>query len=180
MKQCYTIGIAGGTASGKSTLAEALSSALPNSKLISIDSYYKPEAELPLAVSPQNGKTYRDYNHPDSLNLSECVQDLAKLKASGKFQVIIIEGIFALQHQAIFEQLDLKIFIDCPADVRIVRRLQRNMAWGLNFDEIADVYLNLVRVRHDEFIEPSKVQADLVLDGMGDVATSITKILHNL
>lgn len=179
----YTIGISGGSASGKSTFAEQLQAALPNSKLITMDSYYKPEEELPLAVSPINGKTYRDYNHPDSLNLAQCAKDLAKIKVSSKYQVILIEGLFVLQDQAVFDQLDSKLFIDCPADVRIVRRLRRNMAWGLSFDEITEVYLNLVRFRHDEFVEPSKQKADLVLDGTKDMA-AISKLtlasLHKL
>jgi uridine kinase len=163
-----TIGIAGGTASGKSTLAEQLKTALPGAHIIHQDSYYKPEEELPLAQSPANGKTYRDYNHPDSLHLAGLAKDLAEAKASGEHRVIIVEGIFVLWDEAILSQLDLKIFIDCRADERIVRRLRRNMTWGLSFDEIADVYLNLVRFRHDEFVEPTKCRADLIVDGAGD------------
>jgi len=59
----------------------------------------------------------------------------------------------------------LKLFMECRADERIVRRLKRNLEWGLTFDEISGVYLDLVRYRHDEYVEPSKWKADLILNG---------------
>ncbi|MCL2532149.1 MAG: hypothetical protein FWE40_08340 [Oscillospiraceae bacterium] len=162
-----TIGIAGGTASGKSTFTEQLKAALPalRVKLIHQDSYYLPHKKLPQVQAPFSGKTYRDYNHPQSVELDKLTHDLTKAKASGKYDVILIDGLFVLQHPPIFAQLDLRLFVDCPADERIVRRLRRNMTWGLSFDEIAEFYLDLVRHRHDEFVEPTKHRADVIING---------------
>jgi len=167
------IGIAGGTASGKSTFAEQLKAALPalRVKLIHQDSYFLPKRQLPQVQAPFSGKTYRDYNHPQSVDLDKLTKDL--VKAKGNYNVIIIEGVFVLQHPPIFEQLDLKLFVDCPADERIVRRLRRNMTWGLSFDEIAEFYLDLVRHRHDEFVEPTKHRADLIINGAQPFHTAV-------
>ena len=70
-----------------------------------------------------------------------------------------------LWDEEIVEQLDLRLYVDCRPDERIVRRLKRNMKWGLTFDQIADVYLDMVRYRHDEYVEPTKWRADLIING---------------
>ena len=59
---------------------------------------------------------------------------------------------------------DLRVFVDCPADIRIVRRIKRNLTWGLSLEDITNVYLDLVCYRHEEFVEPSKSKADVVID----------------
>lgn len=81
--------------------------------------------------------------------------------------MLIVEGLLTLWDCGLYEQLDLRLFVDCRADERIVRRLKRNMQWGYTFDEIADVYLDLVRTRHDMYVEPSRWKADLVINGSG-------------
>jgi len=163
----YVIGIAGGSASGKTTFAEALERALHEFDVLVIhtDSYFKPGKDRPQSKAPITGKTYRDDNHPLTLDLPKLASDLAKKIAKGQHQVIVIEGYITLHDPAIYEQLDLKLFVDCRADERIVRRLRRNMEWGLSFDEIAEIYLGLVRYRHDEYVEPSKWRADFILNG---------------
>jgi uridine kinase len=70
-----------------------------------------------------------------------------------------------LWDEEILSMLDLKLYVDCRPDERIVRRLRRNMTWGLSFDEIASVYLDMVRYRHDEYVEPTKWRADFILNG---------------
>jgi len=169
MSNSFIIGIGGGSASGKSTFAEQLKAALPNAQLIHMDSYMKPTDKLPRAQSPINGKPYPDYNHPQSWDLPKLHKDLVKAKA----QVIIIEGALALHDPVVLEQLNLKLFVDCRADERVVRRLRRNMTRGMGFDEIADFYLDLVRYRHDEYVEPSKWRADMIINGSGDFQTAI-------
>ena len=166
MKKPFVICIAGGSASGKSTFADKLESVLSyrNIALFHMDAYFKPENERPAAVSPTNGKTYRDDNHPDSFRLEALLRDV-KNAAGTESGFVIVEGLLTLWYKPLRELADLKIFIDCRADERIVRRLKRNMTWGLTFDEIADVYLALVRFRHDEYVEPSREYADLVIDG---------------
>lgn len=97
------------------------------------------------------------------MDLPKLAQDLAAART--KHQVVIVEGLLTLWDQAIYDQLDLKLFVDCRADERIVRRLKRNMKWGLKFDQVAGVYLDLVRYRHDEYVEPTKWRADFILNG---------------
>lgn len=169
----HLIGIAGGSASGKSTLASKLESCFRENaisvKVVSMDLYFLPENNLPVAKSPaDNTKEYRDYNHPNSFNLALLNRDIDRLIQSSQYSVIIVEGLLTLYDKVLASKLDLKLFVDCRADERIVRRLRRNMQWGLSFDEIADVYLNLVRYRHDEFVEPTKSKADFVINGSSD------------
>ena len=84
--------------------------------------------------------------------------------------------------EEIYSKLDLKLFVDCKADERIVRRLKRNMKWGLTFDDVSNVYLDMVRYRHDEDVEPTKWKADLILNGstISKVSTeAITSLVKN-
>ena len=179
MKKTFVIGIAGGSASGKSTIATKLEELLYNMQLLVLhmDSYFKPEEELPLVEAPITGKTYRDYNHPSSFYMDRLKAELSEAIESEKYQVIIVEGLLVLWDKDISGMLDLKLFIDCRADERIVRRLKRNMEWGLSFDAISEVYLDLVRYRHDEYVEPSKWHADLILNGSGSTDKALKMIL---
>ena len=163
----FVIGIAGGSASGKTTFAKLLSETFGATAclILHMDSYYKPQAQLPRAKAPVTGIEYADYNHPSSLHLAQLAQDFDQAIADARHKIIIIEGIFALQNESIYSKLDLKIFIDCRADERMIRRLKRNMGFGLEFDQTSDEYLDLVRYRHDEYVEPSKWRADLILNG---------------
>lgn len=175
------IGIAGGSASGKSTLAFRLTEALSQYRvrLFAMDSYYKPESALPL-VTTVSGRTYRDYNSPDSFDLARMKRDLRACIEEGRFDYILVEGLLTLQDDEIFGLLDLRVFVDCPADLRIIRRLRRNMAWGLSFDEIADVYLDLVRHRHEEYVAPSVNRAQLVIDSAYGIETGLQELLKNI
>ena len=172
MKKTFVVGIAGGSASGKSTFSDALEKALKNSKNLDVyvfhmDSYFKAEKDRPQprVEAPFSGVMYADDNHPTSIDLPKLSADLEKAVASDKYDVIIVEGLFTLCEKDIYSQLDLKLFVECRPDERIVRRLKRNMAWGLSFDEIANVYIDMVRFRHDEYVEPSKWRADIILNG---------------
>ena len=167
MEKSFVIGIAGGSASGKSTFADALARALQDRTVLvfHMDAYFKPAEQLPRAEAPITGRTYVDHNHPLTMDLPGLARDLAHAVAENRHQVILVEGLLALWEKSICDQLDLKLFVECRPDERIVRRLKRNMQWGLTFDEISDVYLDLVRYRHDEYVEPSKWRADLILNG---------------
>ena len=167
MSRPYLVGIAGGTASGKSTLAgwleEELSDLRP--RVFHMDSYFKPDGVRPKAVAHVTGVEYYDDNCPETIYHQRLREDLAQARVQGE-RVILVEGLFALWYDWLYEQLDLRLFIDCQADERIVRRLKRNMAQrGLSFDEIAGVYLDMVRYRHEQYIEPTKWRADLILNG---------------
>ena len=167
VKKPVVIGIAGGSAGGKTTFAGNLIKSLDGIKVLqlSMDSYFKNEEDRPVAEAPIVEKLYRDDNHPDSFDLQKLKQDLTQAIEDGRFQVVILEGLLTLWDKEIYEQLDLKLFVDCKEDERIVRRLRRNMNWGMPFEEIAEFYLDLVRYRHNEFVEPTKWRADFILNG---------------
>jgi uridine kinase len=160
------IGVAGGSGSGKSTLAARIAGALPGFNVVTIpmDRYFR--RVKPKMVAPFTGLTYEDHNHPDSFDLDALVCDLdVLLQQDNAPQVVIVEGLMTLYNDSIRSRLDLKVFLDVQADERIVRRLRRNMAHGLPFDDIAAFYLDSVRHRHQEYVEPSRWYADIVLNG---------------
>lgn len=167
MKKPFIVGIAGGTASGKSTLTRWLEGELAGQsvKTFHMDDYFKPDDVRPKAAAHVTGKIYYDDNCPETIYAGQLREDLARAVGQG-YGIILVEGLFALWYDWLYEQLDLKIFIDCQADERIVRRLRRNMAErGLSFEEIAGVYLDMVRYRHEQYIEPTKWRADVILNG---------------
>ncbi len=181
MKKPYIIGIAGGSASGKSTLSDKLEKQLNQYtvKAFHMDSYFKPAKERPFAAAPVTKKMYMDDNHPETMELKQLAADL-KEAMTGSYDIIIIEGFLALWDEDIYPYLDLKLFVDCRADERIVRRLRRNMEWGLTFDEISEVYLDMVRYRHDEYVEPTKWRADLIINGSSPQEKAIDLIINYL
>ncbi len=175
----YTIVIAGGSASGKSTIAYELEKQLSplSATVIAMDSYYKSESDLPL-VTAQNGKTYRDYNCPEAFDLVRMKEDIKQAKSVA--DIVIVEGLLTLWDEGIYKTADLLVYVDCPADVRIVRRIKRNLTWGLSIEDITDVYLDLVRYRHEQYVEPSKQHADLVLDTTHGTEEAVAAVLRNL
>ena len=167
MKRPYLIGIGGGTASGKSTFSAYLEKQLQTYRIMvfHMDSYFKSKEIRPKAKAPVSGKIYLDDNCPETIHHEQLRRDLEAAR-DGQYDIILVEGLFALWYDWLYEMLDLKLFIDCQADERIVRRLRRNMAErGLSFDEISEVYLDMVRYRHEQFIEPTKWRADFILNG---------------
>ena len=173
--KAFVVGIAGGTASGKTTLCTNLEKQLENHKLfvIHMDNYFKPEEERPHTKAFVSQKIYDDHNHPDTMYLRKLSADLDKALATGEYKVIIVEGLLTLWDDDICGKLDFKIFVDCKADERIVRRIKRNMQWGQTIDEIKDVYLDMVRYRHEEYVEPSKNRADIIINGSNPTFVSL-------
>ena len=167
MAKSFVVGIAGGSASGKSTLCERLQKALDGYSIITfhMDHYFKPAENRPYVEAPITKKMYMDDNHPTTVDLPQLKRDLSAAINEAYADIIIIEGLLTLHDDEICQQLDLKLYVECRADERIVRRLKRNMGRGLSFDEIANVYLDMVRYRHDEYVEPSKWKADLIVNG---------------
>ena len=162
----FVVGIAGGSASGKTTLSNRLAETLTDLqvRVFHMDQYFL--KVKPRMVAPITRLDYEDHNHPKSFDLASLVVDLDTALISGDgLQVIIIEGLLTLQHDPLRERLDLKLFVDAQADERIVRRLKRNLARGMHYDDIANFYLDTVRYRHQEFVENSRWHADLVMNG---------------
>jgi len=175
-KKPFIVGIAGGTASGKTTLGANLEKALAGYRILVIhmDSYFKPDKDIPRAKAFVTQKIYADHNHPETMDLKKLNSDLENIiEKNQRFDIVIVEGLLTLWDDDICGKLDLKIFVDCKADERIVRRLKRNMQWGLSFDEITDVYLDMVRYRHEEYAEPSKWRADIIINGSNPTDVSL-------
>ncbi len=201
MKKPVIIGIAGGTASGKSTVAKRLSDAfMDNASVVIIrqDDYYKDQSEKTMEERIRN-----NYDHPLAFDNDLLVKQLDDLsnhvpieKPTYDFvqhtrsdvtefinpsDVIILEGLFVLESDFIRKRLDIKIFVDTEADVRFIRRLKRDIKErGRTLEQVIEQYTETVKPMHDQFIEPSKKYADIIIPegGRNEVAIDllITKI----
>lgn len=167
------IGIAGGSAGGKSTLSDKLKEKLSTYRLrvLHMDVYFKKESDRPYLPSHISGKYYVDDNSPDTIDWDAFHADFDEAAESGEYDIIIAEGLLVLWDEYIRDRLDLKVFVDCRPDERIVRRIARNMRWGQSFEQITNVYLDMVRFRHDQYVEPTKWTADLIVNGSGNTDT---------
>jgi uridine kinase len=177
------VGVAGGTGSGKTSFASRLLERLGPERCVTLaqDSYYKDGT----ALSPQD-RTAINYDHPDAFDTSLLIQDLRDLKAGRPVPhltydhaaysrrvltdplsprpVILLEGILILAEEPLRRLMDIKLFIDTDADVRILRRLSRDLLErGRHFESVQRQYLESVRPMHLEFVEPSKRYADLIV-----------------
>ena len=159
------IGIAGGTCSGKSTLSEKLGDIYgERCRIFHMDSYFrKPFIHT---TAPITGIEYVEHNHPDALLLDDLYRDFEEEISSGSHDIVIIEGLFALYLERIREKLDFKIFVDLDSDERLVRRIRRFTERGQTFDEITSRFIDTVRFRHNELIEPTRWYADTVINGI--------------
>ena len=180
----FIIGIAGGTCSGKSTLAAKLADRYGDrAKVMHMDSYFRKPSIT--TVAPITGKTYVEHNHPDALYLDRLYADFDEAAADENLDVLIIEGLFVLYLEPIRSKLDLKLYVDLDSDERLVRRIRRFTSFGQTFDEVTDRYIDTVRFRHNELIEPTRWHADMVVNGIaGDTSVDIlaayidTKLKH--
>ncbi len=195
MKRPLLIGITGGTGSGKSTVSNEIFKAIHEKKITIIeqDSYYKDQSDL---TFEERVKT--NYDHPfafDNTLLIEHLKDLLNGKSIEKpiydFErhnrkketisveskdIIILEGILILFEEKIRQLLDIKIFVDTDSDVRVVRRIQRDIEdRGRTLKSVISQYMDTVRPAHLQFIEPSKRYADIIIPegGYNKVAIDI-------
>ncbi|MBQ4342297.1 MAG: uridine kinase [Erysipelotrichaceae bacterium] len=200
------IGIAGGSASGKSSIAQRLKEefSLTNSVvIIRQDDYYKDQTHLSME---ERVKT--NYDHPFAFDNDLLIQHLHELMEGRSIEkpiydytvhnrsevtetvkpcdVIVLEGLFVLESEKLRELLDMKIFVDTDADIRFIRRMVRDVKErGRSLDSVVSQYTTTVRVMHDLFIEPSKRYANLIIPegGHNEVAidlltTKINSIIH--
>ena len=184
MNKSVVIGIAGGTASGKTSIAKKIVDAFDDTNsvvLIREDDYYKDQSHLTME---ERVKT--NYDHPLAFDhdlLIEHIKDLIagktimkptydftvhnrsnKTEIVNPADVIIVEGLFVLEDAKLRELLDIKIFIDTDADIRFIRRLKRDVRdRGRPIESVCDQYMNTVRVMHEAFVEPSKRKADVII-----------------
>ena len=202
MAKPIVIGIAGGSASGKTSVAHALCETFENRVvLLQQDSYYK-HSDLPFAQ-----RKLINYDHPDAFDHDLLVQHLnqliqrhaidvpvydyadhnrtAQTRHVEPQDVIILEGILVLADPALRALMDVKLFVDTDADVRVLRRIQRDtQARGRSLNSVIDQYLTTVRPAYLEFIEPTKRFADVIIPegGQNRVAIDLvrTKIAATL
>ncbi len=191
----FVLGIAGGTASGKSTLTTAVSAELGERCLvIKHDRYY---FSIP-ADFKEHPETF-NFDHPDSLETDRLIRDLGALaQGQGSFlprydfathlrlsdewieprPIIIVEGILVLSCQKLCERFDLKLFIDAPQSIRLARRMQRDQQTrGRKPKDILEQFERSVEPMHNRFVEPSKENADRIVDGTVDVEQLTSELL---
>ena len=182
------IGVAGGTGSGKSTLVKRLQEAFEGDDVVTLchDYYYKAHPEL-----TYEERTKLNYDHPDSFDTPLMVAHLRELRAGHPVQVpvydytihnrsdktvtvqpapvIIVEGILIFDSPELCDLMDMKVFVDTDADVRILRRLTRDVKdRGRSLDSVVEQYLSTVKPMHDQFVEPSKRYADVIVPEGGE------------
>ena len=177
------IGLAGGTGSGKTTVADALVEAAGTSRLTVLpqDAYYRAQPTLDLAT-----RAATNYDEPGAFDTTLLIGQIDALRAGASIErpvydfvvhdraavtvrvdptpVLVVEGILVLVDRELRRRLDLKVFVDAPADERFIRRLQRDVRErGRSADSVIDQYRQTVKPMHDRFCEPSKRYADLIV-----------------
>lgn len=179
----FVLGVAGGTGSGKSTVADRLIGAFGRDRVavIALDSYYRDDQRLGL-----DARARVDYDHPESIEwpllrshiemlldgraVDVPIYDFANHARSADVAtirsapIVVVEGILVLWEPEIRELMDLRVFVDADPDVRFIRRLQRDVSErGRSLESVIEQYLTTVRPAHLNFIEPSKRYADVII-----------------
>jgi len=200
MKPLLTIGIAGGTGSGKTTVAAMLAEDLGEDRICMVvqDRYYKDLGHLPLE---QRART--NFDHPDSVDVALMARQVRALKAGKAVdapqydfrthsrlpettrleprEILLVEGILVLELEEIRQELDLKVYVETDDDLRFIRRLQRDIhERGRTVDSVVEQYLSTVRPMHHEFVEKSRRHADLILPWKEFNNTAIEMLLRIL
>ena len=203
-EKIYVLGVAGGSASGKTTIINKLQDYFGEDiAVISHDAYYKAHPEMTFEE-----RSHLNYDHPDSFESDRMAEDVRKLIKGNAIEmpvydyvnhnrstetvrvepknVIVMEGILILENKELRDLMDIKIFVDTDADERLMRRIQRDMIErGRSIESIITQYSETVKPMHEEFVEPSKKHADIIIPRGGENAagldmliTYMTKKLH--
>lgn len=199
MPNIIVIGIAGGSGSGKTTLMKNLIERFHDAvTVLSHDNYYRPFDELPIEERKKV-----NYDHPDAFDTDMMIEHLKQLKAGKAIEcpnydyatysrckettriepqkVILVEGILIFENKALCSQMDIKIFVDTDADVRLIRRIRRDVAKrGRSIDSVLTQYLSTVKPMHEQFVEPSKKNADLVVLEGGKNLVALEMIIDRI
>ena len=194
------VGICGGTGSGKTTLAKNIFSKVgeTNALLISMDSYYKKKKGL-----SYEERCKVNHDHPDSIDMELLMTHLKDLKKGRSIKcpiydfemrnrsdeyilmdskkIIIIEGILLFSNPELVDLLDIKVFVDTDADVRILRRLARDVKErGRTIDSVMTQYLTTVKPMHDKYIEPNKKLADVIVPEGGENQVAYDMLVNTI
>src|SRR5918912_1173033 len=187
------IGICGGTGSGKTTVANKIleSVSAADVSFLQQDSYYRNRADLPLDLREQV-----NFDHPDAIDNNLLIEHLRALKAGRAVElplydfkhhvrlpetqrvepklITILEGILIFAEQRLLDEMDIKVFVDTPDDIRFIRRLRRDVAErGRTAESVIEQYLATVRPMHMQFVEPSKRSEDVIIPEGGHNMVSI-------
>jgi uridine kinase len=190
------IGICGGTGSGKTTIANRILASVSADEVVFIqqDLYYRNLKDMPLDY-----RNAANFDHPDALDNDLLVNHLKTLNAGEPVElpiydfrthtrlpdttpiqakpIVIVEGILIFAEPRVLEQMDIKVFVDTPDDIRFIRRLNRDIAErGRTLDSVIEQYLATVRPMHNQFVEPSKRHADVIIPEGGHNLVSIDLI----
>ena len=196
MENVLVIGIAGGSGSGKTTLAQNIINHFEDRiSLLRHDDYYKCQDHLTMS---ERVKT--NYDHPHAFDTDLLIYHIDELRAGRDIlaptydysnhtraketrrvkanKVVLLEGILILENPALRDRLDMKIFVDTDADVRILRRILRDVKErGRNLDSVIGQYLETVKPMHEAFVEPSKRYADLIVPVGGENPVALERII---
>ena len=199
MSNIIVIGIAGGSGSGKTTLMKNLIARFRDDvTVLSHDNYYRPYEELSIEERKKV-----NYDHPDAFDTKMMFEHLKMLKAGQAVdcpiydyttysrskettrveprKVILVEGILIFENKALCSQMDIKIFVDTDADVRLIRRIKRDVAKrGRSLESVLSQYLATVKPMHEQFVEPSKKNADLVVLEGGKNLVALEMIIDRI
>jgi uridine kinase len=200
MASPLVVGIAGGTGSGKTTVAHKLAAAMPEGRCVTIehDAYYRDQGHL-----PADERATINYDHPAALESGLLAEHLRQLRSGEPVDipiydfathtrrrdkrrvqpapVIIVEGILVFCDASLREQMDIKIFVDTDPDIRLMRRIRRDLELrGRTFQSVRDQYYATVRPMHIEYVEPTKRWADLIVPEGGDNRVALDVLLGQL
>lgn len=199
MSNIIVIGIAGGSGSGKTTLMKNLIARFgDNVTVLSHDNYYRPYDNLSIEQ-----RRAINWDHPDAFDTEMMIEHLRELKAGHAIEcpnydytnyarctetthleptkVILVEGILIFENKQLCSLMDIKIFVDTDADVRLIRRIRRDVAKrGRSLDSVLTQYLSTVKPMHEQFVEPSKKNADLVVLEGGKNLVALEMIIDRI
>jgi uridine kinase len=194
MKNILTIGIAGGTGSGKTTITRRIQRQFGDQVCtLYHDNYYKAHDDIPIEE-----RSKLNYDHPDAFDTDLLVRQLRALQAGHPVQcpvydyavhnrtektvtvcpapVILVEGILILADPTLCQAMDIKVFVDADADVRILRRIVRDVRdRGRSLESVVNQYLTTVKPMHEQYVEPSRRRADIIVPegGHNEVAMAL-------
>ncbi|MBQ9863426.1 MAG: uridine kinase [Lachnospiraceae bacterium] len=198
-KDILIIGIAGGTGSGKTTITDRLVDRFGKDvSVIKHDNYYKAHHEM-----DYEERSKLNYDHPNSLDTDLMIEHIKALKEGKSVEcpvydftihdrsndtvtinptkVLIIEGILIFEDKRLCKEMDIKIFVDTDADVRILRRILRDVKErGRSLDSVVDQYLTTVKPMHEQYVEPSKKNADIIIPEGGHNIVALDMVIDRV
>ena len=197
--EVLTIGIAGGTGSGKTTITRRIVKEFGGDvSVIYHDNYYKAHDEMPYSQ-----RCKLNYDHPDAFDTALMIEHIKELKEGmsvlcpvydytvhnrsdktveiSPAKVLIVEGILIFADKELRDEMDIKLFVDTDADVRILRRIVRDVRdRGRSLESVVNQYLNTVKPMHEQFVEPSKRCADVIIPEGGRNAVALSMVMERI